>query len=213
MSNLHKQRSEETKQAILSAAGKLFAERGFDSVSIREIAKEAGCSHTTIYIYFKDKEDLLHELSMPALSELKGRFKQISEQSERSPASKLKEMSMEFIRFCLLNKTMYTIFFIAKGTSVDAPAPRLAVNKLRIGLFDQISGALQACLPMEPEDDRLLPYSRIYFFMLHGIVSTYRDSAESLPDLMDRLHATFEEAFEILLTGFQVKLKEGRSQK
>ncbi len=60
-------RSEETKRMILKAAGKLFSEKGYDAVTMREIAKEAGCSHTTIYLYFKDKETLLHQLSMPTL--------------------------------------------------------------------------------------------------------------------------------------------------
>jgi AcrR family transcriptional regulator len=63
-------RAEETKKAILSVAGKLFAEQGFHAVTMREIAKKAGCSHTTIYIYFTDKETLLYQLSMPPLKEL-----------------------------------------------------------------------------------------------------------------------------------------------
>jgi hypothetical protein len=63
-------RAEETKKAILSEAGKLFAEQGFHAVTMREIAKKAGCSHTTIYIYFTDKETLLYQLSMPPLKEL-----------------------------------------------------------------------------------------------------------------------------------------------
>ncbi|MGZ4164968.1 MAG: TetR/AcrR family transcriptional regulator, partial [Tumebacillaceae bacterium] len=46
-------KSEETKRAIVSAAGQLFADRGYEAVTMREIAKAAGCSHTTIYIYYK----------------------------------------------------------------------------------------------------------------------------------------------------------------
>jgi AcrR family transcriptional regulator len=64
-------RSEETKNSIITAAQKLFAEQGYDTVTMREIAKEAGCSHTTIYIYFKDKVALLNQLAMPSLLELK----------------------------------------------------------------------------------------------------------------------------------------------
>jgi len=70
MSTKQEQRSEETKTSILSAAGTLFASRGYDAVTMREIAKAAGCSHTTIYIYFKDKEALLLQLSMPPLKTL-----------------------------------------------------------------------------------------------------------------------------------------------
>ncbi|USK36536.1 TetR/AcrR family transcriptional regulator (plasmid) [Bacillus sp. F19] len=68
-------RSDKTKKMILIAAGKLFSKKGYDSVTMREIAKEAGCSHTTIYLYFKDKVTLLHQLSMPSLQELQQQLK------------------------------------------------------------------------------------------------------------------------------------------
>lgn len=209
MSTRQKLRSEETKQAILSAARKMFSDRGFNAVTMRDIAKEAGCSHTTIYIYFKDKEELLHELSMPPLIELKQKFEYLANRSEISPESKLKEISMEFIRFCLLNKSMYSMFFISKGTSVDEIEPELPINKLRIDLFKQIGQGLQTCLLLQPNDDRLLKFNRIYFFLLHGIVSTYSHSEESLQEMLNRLNSTFEEAFEALLIGIKLKIANG----
>lgn len=212
MSTRQKNRSEETKQAILAAAAKLFADRGFPSVTMREIAKEAECSHTTIYIYFKDKEDLLHELSMPALLELKERFDIISAQSGISSKFKLNEMSMEFVQFCLTNKSMHKIFFMTKRTSVDEKNPRSAMNRLRLELFEQIKRELRAYLRLPPHDDSLLMFSRIYFFMLYGIVSTYQDSEESPQDIVSRLYNTWEEAFEVLLIGFQQKLPKGAGQ-
>ena len=42
-----------TRDRILEAASSLFAEKSFQEVGIREIAKRAGCSHTTIYLYLK----------------------------------------------------------------------------------------------------------------------------------------------------------------
>ena len=78
MKSKQEQRSEETKKQILQSAGKLFAKKGYDAVTIREIAKDAGCSHTTIYLYFKDKEALLHQLSMPSLQKLHQQLQQIS---------------------------------------------------------------------------------------------------------------------------------------
>lgn len=212
MSTRQKKHSEETKQAILAAAARLFAERGFHSVTMREIVREAECSHTTIYIYFKDKEDLLHELSMPALLELKVRFDVISAQSGTSSKFRLKEMSMEFVRFCLTNKSMHRIFFVTKGTRVDDQNPKSALNRLRLELFEQIKRELREYLRLPPHDDRLLMFSRIYFFMLYGIVSTYQDSEESPQDIVNRLRDTWEEAFEVLLIGCQQKLLKGDGQ-
>jgi AcrR family transcriptional regulator len=50
---------EEKKAALFEATVKLVNEIGFASSSVSKIAKEAGVSASTLYVYYKDKEDLL----------------------------------------------------------------------------------------------------------------------------------------------------------
>ncbi|MCP4220197.1 MAG: TetR/AcrR family transcriptional regulator [bacterium] len=52
-------KDESKKEAVIAATIKLVNEIGFVSASVAKIAKEAGVSPATIYIYFKNKEDLL----------------------------------------------------------------------------------------------------------------------------------------------------------
>ena len=47
------------KEALFKATIKLVNEIGFDSSSVSKIAREAGVSPSTIYVYYKNKEDLL----------------------------------------------------------------------------------------------------------------------------------------------------------
>lgn len=199
-------RSEETKNAILDSARKLFARRGYDAVTMREIAKEAGCSHTTIYIYYKNKEALLHQLSMPPLQTLMQQTEKIMNQN-LSPEEKLNGVSLEFIRFCLTNRNIYTLFFNVEAVRVDEKEPELEINKMRIALFGKLMGAIRQCLHLEADDERLLMNSRIYFYMLHGMITTYILSEETVEQLMGRLAVTFAEAFEVLLAGFKHQLK------
>ena len=49
---------ERTKQAILAAALKLFAEKGFYNTSTRAISRKAGIAEGTLFNYFETKEDL-----------------------------------------------------------------------------------------------------------------------------------------------------------
>ncbi len=52
----------EKREAILQAALTLFAERGFHNAPMSLLARQAGVSAGTIYLYFADKDDLIHTL-------------------------------------------------------------------------------------------------------------------------------------------------------
>ena len=54
------------RNELLSKAAVLFARRGYGSLTIREIATEAGVSTGTLYHYFKGKEDLFRQLCAAA---------------------------------------------------------------------------------------------------------------------------------------------------
>jgi len=55
------------------------------------------------------------------------------------------------------------------------------------------------------EDEQLLRFSRIYFYMLRGIVGTYTLSEEAVESIMERLSPTFDEAFKALLYGLEAQ--------
>jgi AcrR family transcriptional regulator len=53
-----KRRAEDRPREICAAALEVFAEKGFASAKLDEIARRAGISKGTLYLYFKDKEQL-----------------------------------------------------------------------------------------------------------------------------------------------------------
>lgn len=66
---------------ILNAALNVFAEHGFHRSQVAKIAKEAGVADGTIYLYFKNKEDILICLFREKLGELVGKFHASIEQT------------------------------------------------------------------------------------------------------------------------------------
>jgi AcrR family transcriptional regulator len=56
------ERREETREEVLNAAARVFAERGFHATSLEAIAEEAGFSRGAVYYNFADKEQLFLEL-------------------------------------------------------------------------------------------------------------------------------------------------------
>jgi AcrR family transcriptional regulator len=56
------ERREETREQVLAAAARMFAQRGFHATSLDAIAEEAGFSRGAVYYNFADKEELFLEL-------------------------------------------------------------------------------------------------------------------------------------------------------
>jgi AcrR family transcriptional regulator len=58
---LRERKKQQTRRAIRDAAMRLFLERGFDEVSVAEVARAADVSEQTVFNYFPRKEDLVYE--------------------------------------------------------------------------------------------------------------------------------------------------------
>jgi AcrR family transcriptional regulator len=67
---------------IARAAARLFAERGYDATSVREIVEAAGVAKPTLYYYFRSKEGLAQALITVPLSNLTSTLQRIVSQVE-----------------------------------------------------------------------------------------------------------------------------------
>src|SRR6266581_8780796 len=57
---LRELKKEQTRQLIADTAWRLFADRGFDQVTVAEVAREAQVAEATVFNYFASKEDLFY---------------------------------------------------------------------------------------------------------------------------------------------------------
>ena len=57
------------REAILRAAIKVFAQKGYFNSKVADIAKEAGIADGTVYLYFKSKDEVLHSVFDRAMEE------------------------------------------------------------------------------------------------------------------------------------------------
>lgn len=60
------------REKIAAAASELFLERGTAAVSMDEIARAAGYSKATLYVYFENKEEILCLLALESMRKLQG---------------------------------------------------------------------------------------------------------------------------------------------
>jgi AcrR family transcriptional regulator len=66
------------KQTILDAALAVFAERGFETARLDDVAARAGVAKGTLYLYFKDKETLFEEVVRGAASPILERLNELA---------------------------------------------------------------------------------------------------------------------------------------
>jgi len=99
------------RQEILDAASELFVKEGYENVSMRRIAEKIEYSPTTIYLYFKDKAELLENVCHETFALLSGRLKRIMEQPG-DPVEHLKRGLLTYIHFGLENPHHYRATFM-----------------------------------------------------------------------------------------------------
>lgn len=91
---LRERKKRQTRQYISDVATGLFLERGFDAVTIAEIAEAADVSVNTVYNYFPAKEDLFFDRSKGMIDRL-SRFVRARSVGESAAAAVLRELREE----------------------------------------------------------------------------------------------------------------------
>jgi len=103
-----------TRERILLAARKAFAEKGHDGVSMSEIASIAGVKKALIYYYFPSKEDLYYEVWRYSLDELEEHlFKEV--ESENVYLKKIKRLLKAYVDFVTNKRETVKIIQREKG--------------------------------------------------------------------------------------------------
>ncbi len=104
---------EEMKGLILKEAMKLFLAEGFGNVSIRRIAEKIEYSPATIYLYFKDKDEILCALHEEGFNELYRR--QLAIPKTKDPLERIRKHGHVYVKFALEQDEYYNLMFIMRS--------------------------------------------------------------------------------------------------
>ena len=102
----------ELKNKIITAAEELFAEDGYQNISMRKIADKIEYSLPTIYQFFKNKADILFHIYNKNNGRLLNIFSEISHE-QCSNMEKLKRMSHAYVNFALENPNYYELVYMS----------------------------------------------------------------------------------------------------
>lgn len=168
----------EIRKQILDASMKLFVEEGFQNVTIRRIADLIEYSPTTVYLYFKDKDEIfatLHDIGFQKMAEFNKDLNTI-----RNPLLRLHKMGENYIQFGMENPEYYSLMFID-----TEPMEKLAEEgcdewKPGDGAIGRLKETVIECMQKGyiQEDEPLLVSLSIWSFV-HGLMSlAIRDRLE-----------------------------------
>jgi AcrR family transcriptional regulator len=159
---------EELRDRILEAASDLFIEEGFQNVSIRKIADRIEYAPSTIYLYFKDKTELLGSICDEVFTQLSGLLDELT-LSQLSSEDRLRRAVRTYIEFGLQHPQHYLITFCL-------PPPKEVVDQPKEESGLQTFNKLRECLRRGIEDGSFRPVdlevlSQTTWMMMHGVTS------------------------------------------
>jgi AcrR family transcriptional regulator len=101
------------RRLILETAMKLFLREGFEKVTMRRIAQEIEYSPATIYLHFRDKDDILYALHSEGFEELYRRQQAIL--TIKDPLKRLRRHGEVYLSFALEKPEYYDLMFIMRN--------------------------------------------------------------------------------------------------
>ncbi len=88
---------ERRRQQIIVAAKRVFSVKGFNRTTMEDIAKEAELSPGTLYLYFKNKDELYASLSLRVLQYLNIRLEHVLAEKGLSPQAQVDSLKLAMI--------------------------------------------------------------------------------------------------------------------
>ena len=164
----------ETRQLILRAARRLFAQKGMEESTIRDIAREAGVSPASVVVHFKSKTALLEEALNrdieTALSELVASMPEDLELLDR-----LMHLAKGFFRLYDQNRKLYRALIRYTIFEPAGETPNITnVSELYLRFLSGLVEEGQARGIIRPEVDATVAAGSIFSLYLGALIMLFR---------------------------------------
>ena len=196
------------RQEIIRAARKIFSNKGFNAATMEEIALEAELSPGTLYLYFKNKEELHTFLSIEILKLLADKIQKVVKQdiSVEDKIEKFRDVFIEVYDYD--SNILINLFHLQSGETLK----NLSEDVLKqIKIYSSLAhGAIIDVVKQGIDqgifiDEHPVAIADILWASYGGIV-LWVDSKRLLNDEKDFVKSTLKTAFKIINRGLKKKL-------
>lgn len=157
------------RERLVEVAGRLFAERGYEGVTLRAIAGELGCSAMTPYRYFRDKGEIFAAVRSAAYTH----FAQVQETalaSSEEPVERLSALGYAYVRFAAEHPHPYRLMF---GLSQPDPDGYPELREAELRSWQPLRGAIGEMAAeglIEGDPDTV---AHVFWCGVHGLASLH----------------------------------------
>lgn len=198
---------ERRRQQIMIAAKRVFSVKGFSRATMEDIAKEAELSPGTLYLYFKNKDELFSSLSIRILQYLNIRLEHVANdqslESGRLKIEGLKEAMLDVYKFDPL--MLVNMFHLQSSETIRNLSPELLaeIKELSRSSLKTMSRIFE----QGRKEDYLIDIPPIVFAdivlaLFSGIV-LWEESKKTVNEEKNFLEQTLDTAFEIFNRGIR----------
>ncbi|WP_446742990.1 TetR/AcrR family transcriptional regulator [Silvibacterium acidisoli] len=165
------ERSERRLAGFLDVAGKLFAEAGYEGLTMTEVAALSGSSIGALYNYFPDKQSLAFTLAKQYVQELEARWKPLIEQAGALTHAEFAGLFIDRITEFVRERPAYLKLVAAPVRFRRDPAARKA-SRLTIA---------KAFLAQHPQlaQERALLIANVTIQIVTGMMAMYEDADQT----------------------------------
>lgn len=198
---------EKRRDDIIAAARKVFSAKGFNSATMEEIASAAELSPGTLYLYFKNKEELHTSLSINILKHLGVQIKKVVDENI--------SVEEKIARFCDVFIEVYdydpniliNLFHLQSGETLHNLSEEVMQQLKKYSSLAH--GAIIAVVKEGIDtgifiDEHPAAMADVLWGSYAGIV-LWVDSKRLLNDQKDFVRPTLRTAFKIMIQGMKVK--------
>ena len=141
---LKEKEKQERRKYIIGAAEKLFLDKGYDKVSMSDIAQEVGVNRVTLYLYFKNKDSIYFAVLLRGLYLLRDSFKK-SIQEDQNGLERLIALCNAFFSYYQKHPKYYNQLAYMRARSFDISQIENAEEHMIVAqeLMDAISNAIE----------------------------------------------------------------------
>ena len=197
---------ERRRQQIMVAAKRVFSIKSFSKATMEDIAKEAELSPGTIYLYFKNKDELFASLSLRVLHYMRNRLESVYNEKDIEPEQKIEALMealyevYEFDPLVLVN-----MFHLQSSETLRNLSPSLLSNILELSRssFNSMSKIFKEGIKKGVFIDRHpIALADIVWSIFSGVV-LWEGSKRLIDSKKDYIKSTLEIAFEIFSQGIK----------